>query len=118
MVHPPQDRTARETVKTTDNGDGTFTHTIEAADLVYLVNWMMETGKRRFEMETESEGHETRARFETYRNAAGEYAWRFVAGNGEVMAQGEGYTSAENCDHAIEVFRREAPFARIVEIES
>ena len=35
-------------------------------------------------------------KFHIYRDAAGEYRWRLVAGNGEKVAASEGYTSKES----------------------
>jgi len=36
------------------------------------------------------------SRIETYEDEAGEWRWRLVAGNGEVVAHGEGYTRRED----------------------
>ena len=50
-------------------------------------------------------------KFEIYRQrglsalaiGGGEWRWRLKAGNGEIIAQGESYTSKENCLHAIKL---------------
>jgi uncharacterized protein len=52
------------------------------------------------------------ARFEIYEDAAGEFRWRLVAANGEIVAQSEGYTrrgDAERGAEAARVAAREAP---------
>ena len=47
--------------------------------------------------------------FFRYKDAAGEWRWRFKAPNGKIMADsGEGYTTLTSCDNAIEVIKREA----------
>lgn len=46
------------------------------------------------------------ASFRPYEDRAGEFRWRFVAGNGRIMADSaEGYSSASNVRRAIEDFR-------------
>ena len=45
-------------------------------------------------------------RFEIFRDAAGEYRWRLVAGNGEKVADsGEGYTRERDVRRAIKSLR-------------
>ena len=55
------------------------------------------------------------ARFEVYEDSAGEYRWRGIAGNGEVIADsGEGYATKANAerarDRAVELARIEVEF--------
>jgi uncharacterized protein YegP (UPF0339 family) len=51
----------------------------------------------------------TRYYFETYRDARGEYRWRFWSPNGRKMADsGEGYKNLADCDAAINTLCREA----------
>lgn len=59
------------------------------------------------------------AHFEIYSDKSTpdrEFRWRFRAANGEVVADGEGYTTKANCRHAIEVLQREAPGADIQDL--
>ncbi len=41
--------------------------------------------------------------FEIYKDAKGEYRWRLKAANHEIIAQGEGYTSIANRQHAVDL---------------
>lgn len=52
-------------------------------------------------------------RFEVYQDAAGEYRWRLVAGNGEVVASGEGHTRREDAERAVETVRELAAVATL-----
>lgn len=38
---------------------------------------------------------------EVFEDSAGQHRWRIVAGNGEIVAQSEGYASAGNAKRAI-----------------
>lgn len=43
--------------------------------------------------------------FEIYKDAKGEYRWRLKAANHEIISQGEGYTSKQNCQHAVDLLK-------------
>ena len=53
------------------------------------------------------------AKFEIYRDAGGEYRWRFRAANNLVVASGEGYGSRDDCVHAVGLIKEQAPQARV-----
>lgn len=53
--------------------------------------------------------------FELYTDASGEYRFRLKAGNGEVIAISEGYSSKSGALSGIESVRRNAPDAEVVE---
>ena len=56
------------------------------------------------------------ARFELYKDNAGEYRWRFVSSNGRILAtSSEGYTKKGDCQNGIELIKGEAPPAPVVE---
>jgi uncharacterized protein YegP (UPF0339 family) len=55
------------------------------------------------------------ARFEIYRDEEGEYRWRFRADNNEVVASGEGYGSRDDCEHAVQLIKDQAPQAQVTE---
>ncbi len=57
------------------------------------------------------------AKFEVYKDKKGEYRFRMKAGNGEIIASGEGYTQKANCLKCIESIKKNAPDAAIVELE-
>ena len=40
-------------------------------------------------------------RYEVFEDDAGEWRWRLIAGNGEVVAQSEGYTRKEDAARGI-----------------
>lgn len=54
------------------------------------------------------------AEFEIDTNRNGEYIWRFQAGgNNEIVAVGESYRDKRNCQHAIELLKRDAASAGV-----
>lgn len=54
-------------------------------------------------------------KFEVYKDKAGEFRFRLKAGNGQIIAVGEGYTTRANCINGIESIKKNAPDAEIVE---
>lgn len=57
------------------------------------------------------------AKFEVYESKNG-YRWRLKAGNGEVVATGEEYTTESGAKNGCEAVKRAAAEAEIVEVES
>jgi len=58
------------------------------------------------------------AKFEVYKDKKGEYRFRMKAGNGEIIATGEGYPQKANCLKCIDSIKKNAADATIVEIGS
>lgn len=59
------------------------------------------------------------AKFTLYRDKSGEYRWRFVATNGQIIATAsEGYARKADCMHGIELIKSLSPDAPVVEEES
>lgn len=58
------------------------------------------------------------AKFEIYKDKADEWRFRLKAGNGEVIAIGEGYKTKAGCENGIESIKKNAPDALVVEVES
>jgi len=56
----------------------------------------------------------TNPKFEVYQDKAGEYRFRLKAGNGEIIATGEGYKAKASCLNGIESIRKNAPDAEVV----
>ena len=56
-------------------------------------------------------------KFEVYTDKKGEFRFRLKAGNGEVIAVGEGYTTKAACLNGIESIKKNAPEAEIVELD-
>ena len=52
-------------------------------------------------------------KFELYQDGRGEYRFRLKAGNGEIIAVGEGYTSKAGAMNGIESVRSNAPDATL-----
>lgn len=50
--------------------------------------------------------------FQVYRDTAGQFRWRLKAGNGEIIAHGESYTSRSGAHAGVEAVKRLAPTAR------
>jgi len=57
-------------------------------------------------------------KFEVYKDKKGEYRFRLKAGNGEIIAVGEGYTQKAGCLNCIESIKKNAAEAKIVELDS
>ncbi|WP_411966703.1 HVO_2922 family protein [Haloferax sp. YSSS75] len=58
----------------------------------------------------------SKAHFELYADAEGEYRWRLVHDNGNILADsGEGYASKQKAKQGIESLKRNAPEAAVVE---
>jgi uncharacterized protein YegP (UPF0339 family) len=54
------------------------------------------------------------AKFQIYKDNKGEYRWRLRADNGEVIADSnEGYKRKPDCQHAIDLVKRQAPQAEV-----
>ena len=54
------------------------------------------------------------ARFVIYKDAEGEFRWRFHANNGQILAESsEGYNNRANCQHGIILIKQEAASAQI-----
>ena len=54
-------------------------------------------------------------KFEVYKDKAGEFRFRLKAGNGQIIATGEGYTTRANCINGVESVKKNAPDAEVVE---
>ncbi|TGL63904.1 DUF1508 domain-containing protein [Leptospira ognonensis] len=57
------------------------------------------------------------AKFEVYKDKAGEFRFRLKAGNGEVIATGEGYSSKQACLNGINSVKSSAADAPIEELD-
>jgi uncharacterized protein YegP (UPF0339 family) len=56
-------------------------------------------------------------KFQIFKDARGEFRWRLRAGNNEIIAtSGEGYKAKADCQHGIELVKRDAPAAPVDEI--
>jgi amphi-Trp domain-containing protein len=65
----------------------------------------------------ETDAVASKARFERYEDKAGEYRWRLVHRNGNIIADsGEGYSSKQNATNGLESVRRNAPGAYVVDL--
>ncbi len=52
-------------------------------------------------------------KFEVYQDNSGKFRFRLKAGNGQVIATGEGYTTRKACMNGIESIRKNAPDAKL-----
>jgi uncharacterized protein len=52
-------------------------------------------------------------KFEVYKDKAGEFRFRLKAGNGEVIATGEGYKTMASALNGIESVKKNAPDAKV-----
>ncbi|RAG82186.1 DUF1508 domain-containing protein [Streptacidiphilus pinicola] len=58
------------------------------------------------------------AHFEVYQDKAHQWRFRLKAGNGEVVASGEGYPTKANAERGCEAVKRAAAEADIVEAKA
>ena len=63
----------------------------------------------------ENYAQEKNPKFEVYKDKAGEFRFRLKAGNGQIIAVGEGYKAKASCLNGIESIRKNAPDAETVE---
>jgi uncharacterized protein YegP (UPF0339 family) len=54
-------------------------------------------------------------KFELYKDSRGEFRFRLKAGNGEVIASSEGYSSKSAAQNGIDSVKRNAPDAEVVD---
>lgn len=57
------------------------------------------------------------AKFEVYQSKNGEFRFRLKASNGQIIAQGQGYTTKASCMNGIESIKTNAATAEVVEVE-
>jgi len=55
------------------------------------------------------------SKFELYKDKKGEFRWRLIATNGQLIASGEGYKTKESAKAGIESVKKNAPTAPIEE---
>jgi uncharacterized protein YegP (UPF0339 family) len=55
-------------------------------------------------------------KFEVYKDKAGEFRFRLKAGNGEIIAVGEGYTTKAAALSGVESVKKSAPDAAVVDL--
>lgn len=63
----------------------------------------------------ENYAQEKNPKFEVYKDKAGEFRFRLKAGNGQIIAVGEGYKAKASCLNGIESVKKNAPDAETVE---
>ncbi len=68
-------------------------------------------------METQGKREVSMAKFEVYESKSG-WRWRLKAGNGEVVATGEEYTTKDGAVRGCEAVARAAADAEVVEVEN
>ena len=61
----------------------------------------------------------TKATFEVYEDRAGQWRWRLVHDNGNIIADsGEGYASRQKCEQGLESVKRNAPGADVEKVNN
>lgn len=55
-------------------------------------------------------------KFELYKDSRGEFRFRLKAGNGEIIATGEGYTTKSGAENGIKSVQTNAPGATVVDL--
>jgi uncharacterized protein YegP (UPF0339 family) len=56
------------------------------------------------------------AKFEIFQDKKGQFRWRLLANNNQVIASGEGYTSKAGCKNGIESVKKNASKAKIEDL--
>ena len=59
---------------------------------------------------------EMAAKFEIYKDKKGEFRFRLIAANGQVIATSQGYKTKASCAKGIESVKKNAPKTDIVEV--
>jgi uncharacterized protein len=59
--------------------------------------------------------HGNRSVFEWYQDTNKKFRFRLKAGNGEIIAVSEAYSSKEGCLNGIESVKKNAPIAKVIE---
>ena len=60
----------------------------------------------------------SKATFEVYEDRAGQWRWRLVHDNGNVIADsGEGYASRQKCEQGLESVKQNAPEAAVETVQ-
>ena len=67
----------------------------------------------RLQLAHQNEEDSVMAKFEIYKDKKGEFRWRLRAGNNQVIATGEGYTTKAACKNGIESVKKNAPKAEV-----
>lgn len=57
-------------------------------------------------------------KFQVYKDKKGEFRFRLLASNGQVIATGQGYATKKSCLAGIESIKKNAPTAEIEEVKS
>ena len=57
-----------------------------------------------------------KARFEVYKDKSGQYRFRLIAPNNEIIAVSEAYTTKHNCLKGIEAVKKYASEAEVIDI--
>lgn len=71
-----------------------------------------------FTLDTEERPEPSQGRFEVYRDRSGEWRWRLVHRNGNIIADGgEGYSSKQSAIKGLRSVQHNAPGARIEELD-
>jgi len=55
-------------------------------------------------------------KFEIFKDTASQYRWRFKAGNGEIVAQSEGYVSKSGAENGARLLKQNAGGATIEDL--
>jgi uncharacterized protein YegP (UPF0339 family) len=61
-------------------------------------------------------GVHSMAKFEIFQDRKGQFRWRLLANNNQVIATGEGYTSKAGCKNGIESVKKNASKAKIEDL--
>lgn len=57
------------------------------------------------------------AKFEIYKDKSNQFRFRFKAANGQIVAQGQGYTTRAACLNGIRSLKENAPDATVEEVK-
>ena len=61
----------------------------------------------------------SKAVFEVYEDRAGQWRWRLVHDNGNIIADsGEGYSSRQKCEQGLESVKQNAPGAAVEAVDN
>jgi len=61
-------------------------------------------------------GYTAGARFSVYKDARGEFRFRLIAANNEIIAVSEGYRTRTSCINGIKSVKKNAPIAKVIDL--
>lgn len=84
-----------------------------------IAAFVMTTGSMPGTSAQEGKKQERGLTFEIYKDNSGDFRWRLKASNGQVIGtSGQGYKAKADCQHGIDVIKRDAAKAKVEDMSA